>query len=75
MSATATRWEVRCDRAALDCRQPPAVIDARSRAEVRAILRARGWRCGPWKEWSGHGHLDLCPRCVAFAMREIQASR
>lgn len=75
MSATATRWEVRCNWATLDCDQPPVVVEARSLAEVRSALRARGWRCGEWKEWSGRGHLDMCPRCVAFAMREIQASR
>ena len=78
MSATPTRWEVKCDWAMIDCEQKPAVIDAPSLAKVRATLRARGWRCGPWKEWSSRGHLDMCPRCVFYVrqvLREQAASR
>lgn len=71
MSTTPNRWLVRCDRADYLCSTQPIEVLAGSLAELRAGLRLRGWRIGPWREWSGSAHLDLCPTCVAFARRNI----
>lgn len=71
MTATPTRWDVRCDRADLMCATAPVMVERESLGEARQAVRDRRWHSGPWREWSRRSHLDLCPACVAFVRKRL----